>query len=419
MKFQSPRGTEDVLPSDSYRWVHLETTFRSIASQFGYLEVRTPTFEDTNVFLRTAGDTSEVVTKQMYTFVDKGDRSITLKPEGTAGVVRALIQGNLIQQGKVLRASYITPIFRYERPQKGRLREAHQFGMECMGTRSVRADAEIIIATHAFYEAIGIKSTVVKVNSLGQEECQSRYRQVLIDFAMPLLSEGTPEALEAAKKNPLRLLDSKDPAMIDALAKAPSILDYLEPESKERFDELQRLLTGADVPFEIDPKIVRGLDYYSETVFEVQSTLLGSQSALCGGGRYDGLAKDLGGPVTPSVGVGMGVERALIVLEELGVELPRLAEPIYVGAMVDGGIDAAEEVARALRRAGRSALLDFEPRKAPKLIARAEEAGAQWLVLIGEDELASGSAAIRNLQSREQVVVRREEVAQWFVHSSR
>jgi histidyl-tRNA synthetase len=287
MRFQAPRGTEDVLPSQSHRWLRLESEFREHCRLFGYREIRTPTFEDTELFVRSSGETSDVVSKQMYDFKDKGGRDITLKAEGTAPTIRALIEGGQMQQGAVQRVSYITPVFRYERPQTGRLREHHQVGVELVGSASVDADAEIIEFTVRFFERLGLKGINVLLNSLGRADTRARYRKALLEFAEPLLIDAPSETQEKARKNPLRLLDSKDAAVIEKMKSAPNVLDFLETESNDRLCSLQKLLDEANISYKLQPNMVRGLDYYTDTVFEVQSESLGAQNALCGGGRYD------------------------------------------------------------------------------------------------------------------------------------
>lgn len=411
MRFQSPRGTEDVLPSQSHLWITIENEFRALTELYGYREIRTPTFEDTDLFVRTSGETSDIVSKQMYTFLDKGDRSITLKPEGTAPAMRSLLEHGLCPPGNVCRLSYVTPIFRYERPQKGRLRESHQVGLELVGSSSPMADAEVIEVTYRFYERIGIEGVVVYLNSLGREECRSRYRSAILEHAAPVLKDQSEEVRAKAEKNPLRLLDTKDPLLLEAMKTAPSVLDFLEEDSKARFEELQSLLTEAGVPFEVQPGIVRGLDYYTETVFEVLSTKLGAQSALCGGGRYDGLIKDLGGPPTPSVGVAMGIERAVMVLEEIGRAVAPDGIDVFVVSATEEAFGPAREIARDLRSNGISATFDLESRKVAGQMKQADKIHAHYAVVIGPDELAKGVVQLRDLRTSSQREVNRAQLA--------
>ena len=402
MKYQGQRGTEDVLPTQSHLWQYVESRFRAHASSYGYLELRTPTFEDYDLFVRSSGESSEVVSKQMYDFRDKGDRHIALKPEGTAPAMRSLIQHNLCPQGTVARLSYITNCFRYERPQKGRLRELHQFGLEIVGSGSPLADAEIIEASARFYQSLGVPSVVVLLNCLGNDECRSRYRTALLDFAMPLLNEMGEEAIEKAKKNPLRLLDSKDPQMIEGLKEAPVILDFLDDPSREHFERLKDTLTFLGIEFRVAPEIVRGLDYYTGAVFEIQSEHLGSQSALCGGGRYDNLIKELGGPDLPSVGVGMGVERLLIVMEQLGL-WPEAPKPdLFVAFAGSEHERAALGLAATARNSGLTAIIDPDAKSLKSQLRQADRLGVRFVAIIGDDEAAASMVTLRNLSDSSQ-----------------
>ncbi len=392
-----------MLPDQSYRWHHLEGVFRELTRLYGYKDLRTPTFEDTGLFVRTAGETSDIVSKEMYSFKDKGDRDITLKPEGTAPAMRAVIEHSLCPPGTILRMSYITPIFRYGRPQKGRLREAHQFGLELVGSSSVTADAEVIEITSGFFTAVGITDHVAQINTLGRDQCRARFREAILSHMASFLAGESEEVRAKANKNPLGLLDSKDPATQAALQGLPPILDFLEDDSKARFDELQRLLCEAGVPFRVAPDVVRGLDYYTETVFEVLSDKLGAQSSLCGGGRYDNLVKDLGGSPTPSVGVGIGIERTMLVLESMG-KLPSEPQPLaFVVSAGDEAKDAIHALARALRRAGVSTLVDLDHRSLKSQLRQADKSGARFALVIGPEELAKGTVQVRNLQEGSQV----------------
>ena len=418
MRIQAPRGTKDILPNESHRWIRLENTFRELTNLYGYREIRTPTFEDTALFARTAGETSDIVTKQMYTFMDKGGRSITLKPEGTAPVLRAVIEHQLLPQGSVARLSYIIPFFRYERPQLGRLREPHQAGIELIGSTSPAADAEVIEIAVRFYERIGLTGIAVNINSLGRDECRGKYRDALLNYAERYLKDQEMEVRDRVLKNPLRLLDFKDPEAIEAMKGAPSILDFLEPDSQARFEKLQELLKLADVDFRVAPEIVRGLDYYTETVFEVLSTKLGAQGALCGGGRYDNLMSDLGGPSTPSVGVGIGLERALIVLEqEMEADLP-LGPDIFLVQASDAAAEPLTRIAIDLRKQNISVLRDLDGKNMKSQMKMADRASAKRVLILGEDELAKGVAILRELATGEQVEVPLENIGEILRQSS-
>jgi len=410
MRFQAPRGTADATPNDSYKWQRIESVFREVTRLYGYHELRTPTFEDTDLFTRTAGETSDIVTKQMYTFMDKGDRSITLKPEGTAPAMRALLEHNLCPQGSVARLSYVTPIFRYERPQKGRLREAHQVGFELVGSSSPLADAEVIEITMRFYKELGVTGTVALLNSLGRDECRAKFRDAILINTASYLSTQTTELQDKVHKNPLRLLDSKDPDAKEAIKSIPPITNFLEDDSRARFDELQQLLTDAGVPYQLAPDVVRGLDYYTETVFEVESTRLGAQSALCGGGRYDNLIKDLGGPSTPSVGVAMGIERAIIVMDDEGLFGGQPNPDVFVIQASAQARNSCLALSRTLREHGLVTVMDFEGKSLKSQFRMADKSGAPVALILGDDELERQSVQIKRLGASEQFEVAISEV---------
>lgn len=402
MRFQAPRGTNDVLPADSHRWIGLESVFRELTSLYGYREIRTPMFEDTELFVRSAGETSDIVSKEMYDFQDKGGRNITLKPEGTAPAIRALVEHNLCPPGAVVRLSYVTPIFRYDRPQKGRYRQSHQFGFELVGSASAEADAEVIELTIRFYERIGIDGAKALINSLGREECRRAYRQALLAYAEPKLIGESEEFLAKVRRNPLRLLDSKDANIQEMLEEAPKVTNFLEVESWQRFEALQTLLTDAGIPFEVDSGIVRGLDYYTETVFEVLTDKLGAQSALCGGGRYDDMVKEFGGPPTPCVGVAMGVERALLVLEQIGKAAPIPNLGAYVVRATPDAAKAVHGLARELHAAGISCIFDLDGRSIKSQLGQADKSGARFALILGTDELSSNTVQLRDLATSAQ-----------------
>lgn len=401
MRFQAPRGTEDVLPGQTERWLWLEETFRRVCALYDYREIRTPTFEDTQLFHRL-GDGSDVVSKEMYTFKDRGDRSITLKPEGTAPAVRAYVENSIGAPGQITRLSYITPIFRYDRPQKGRYRESHQTGIELIGSAAASADAEVIGLTSRFYDQLGLDGLVVKVNNLGGKECRANYTQALLTFARPVLADASSEFRDRCEKNPLRLLDSKDEAIQSALADAPTIDGFLEPESKEHFAQLLAELDAVEVTYDVVPRLVRGLDYYSKTVFEVHSEALGAQSSLCGGGRYDDLIAECGGPPTPAVGVAMGIERALIALEELGRLPAESVGPTVFAICLTEDKPAFAKVVASLRDDGISVATDPEARSAKSQFRQADKAGAKLAVVIGDDELSTQTATVKHLATSEE-----------------
>jgi histidyl-tRNA synthetase len=408
MRFQAPRGTEDVLPDQAHLWQFVERSFVELVSRYGYREIRTPTFEDKELFIRSSGETSDVVSKQMYDFVDKGGREIALKPEGTAPAMRALIEHNLCPPGTIERLYYVTPVFRYERPQKGRLREPHQVGIELIGSSSAAADAEVIELTVRFFENVGLSGVRAQINSLGRVDCRRAYREAILQFAEPLLIGHPEEFKEKVRKNPLRLLDTKDEDLIEAIKEAPRVTAFLEPEARARQDQVQELLTEAGVSFSVDESIVRGLDYYTETVFEVHAEGIGAQSALCGGGRYDDLVAELGGSPTPSVGVAMGIERTLLAMEQLGVEVPAPQPDLFV-IVAPETVDRARRRIRELRTEGFSVLWDIDVRSWKSQLRQADKSGARFALFLGEDEARSGQETLKDLRSGEQVTLVPEE----------
>ena len=409
-KYQAPRGTHDVLPADAPAWQFVERTFGDLAALYGYQEIRTPVFEDTELFVRSSGETSEIVTKQMYEFTDKGGRSVTLKPEETAPAVRAYLEHGLGQPGQVTRLWYLTPIFRYERPQKGRFRQAHQVGLELIGTSSPAADAEIIEVTVEFYKRLGLNGLKVLLNCIGRAGARAKFGEAVLEHINGWLKDQTQEAQEKARKNPLRLLDTKDEDLLKVLKGAPRVLDFLDDDSRAHFEGVKKSLDEADVAYEVRPDIVRGLDYYTDTVFEVQSDALGSQNSLCGGGRYDWLVKELGGPDTPSVGVAMGIERAVMVMQEGGTAVPQSPLPVFVVSATEGARSAATSAARELRAAGIAALTDIEARPLKHQMKQADRSGARIAVLLGDEEIAQGCATIKDLKTGEQQSVQRSEI---------
>lgn len=409
-KYQAPRGTEDVTPADAPKWRLVESSFASLVALYGYEEIRTPMFEDFELFVRSSGETSEVVSKQMYDFMDKGDRHIALKPEETAPAMRAYIEHGLGQPGQTTRLWYCTPVFRYERPQKGRLRQPHQVGLELIGSASPAADAEVIEVTVKFYERLGIGGVSVLLNCIGRGDSREKYCAALLTFVASWLMEQNEEYRAKAQKNPLRLLDTKDEELKSALKGAPSILDFIGDESRAHFEAVQGLLTDAGVRYEVRPDVVRGLDYYTDTVFEVQSEGLGSQNALCGGGRYDWLIQELGGPDTPSVGVAMGIERAIMVMESHGTAIPKGQPPVFLVAATDGARSEVAKLARELRDNGIAALLDLEARALKAQMKQADRSGARLALILGDDEIANGTVTVKNLKDGEQHIVARSAI---------
>ena len=409
-----PKGTKDVLPADSYKWQYVEKIAREIAQNFHLKEIRTPTFEHTELFSRGVGDTTDVVTKEMYTFKDKGDRSITLKPEGTAGVARAFLESGLAGGVMPCKMYYITPAFRYERPQAGRLREFHQFGVEIFGAKGADADAETILLADTLLKKLGLKVKLY-INSIGCPTCRAAYNQALKEFFSPRLDELCYDCKTRFEKNPLRLLDCKEESCKNINANAPQILDYLCDECKEHFELLKDYLTLAGVEYEINPRIVRGLDYYTRTVFEFVSENIGAQGTVCGGGRYDGLIGQLGGNPTPAVGFGAGIERLLMVMENSGVEIPQAPVPtVYVAGMDALSRKKAFELTAKLRGLGVFAECDHMERSIKAQFKYADKIGAKFVAVIGSSELENGAMNVKNMTNGESEIVTFDAVGEYF-----
>ncbi len=409
-----PKGTKDVLPQDSYKWQYVEKTARETAKLFHLKELRTPAFEHTELFQRGVGDTTDIVTKEMYTFKDKGDRSITLKPEGTAGSVRSFIENGMY--GGVLPAKmyYITPCFRYERPQAGRLREFHQFGVEIFGASSAQTDAEAITMADTLLKKLGLQVKLY-INSIGCPTCRAAYNKALKDFFAPHLDGLCYDCKARFEKNPLRLLDCKEEECKKVNAAAPSILDYLCEDCSAHFEEVKGCLDLAGIAYEIDPRIVRGLDYYTRTVFEFVSSAIGAQCTVCAGGRYDGLIAELGGNSVPAVGFAAGIERLLIVMEQTGVQIPEEDKPTVYLAGMDGECrKKAFALAVELRKAGIFAEIDLMERSIKAQFKYADKIGAKYVAVLGGNELVEGVCNVKNMANGSSEKVSFSEIAAYF-----
>ncbi|HEY2475242.1 MAG TPA: histidine--tRNA ligase [Candidatus Cybelea sp.] len=396
----APRGTQDFFPPDSTSWSELEARIHALAARFGYGEIRTPVFESTELFVRGVGEQTDIVEKEMYTFADRGGRSLTLRPEWTAPVVRAALEHHLFAQGP-LRLYYVGPIFRYERPQKGRYRQSHQFGVECFGFEGPEAELEVISLAWELIASYEIDDVVLNINSIGDRECRPRYREALVAHFRPHAASLSAESLRRIERNPLRLLDSKDPADAPYIASAPSFDSYLCAACREHFDALKSYLDLAGIPFVVNPRIVRGLDYYGRTVFELTSSMLGSQNSLCGGGRYDGLVESLGGPDVPAVGFALGMERFLMTLRARNAQqqLPRRGlQAIALGAQARATL--APIVAELRRRLAAPTYIDYLERKLLAQLKIADRNRARYALIVGSEELAAGEAVLRDLESR-------------------
>ncbi len=409
-----PKGTKDVLPQDSYKWQYVEGVAREVAKAFSVKEIRTPVFEHTELFARGVGDTTDIVTKEMYTFKDKGDRSITLKPEGTAGAVRSFVENGMYNGVLPAKMYYIIPAFRYERPQAGRLREFHQFGVEIFGAKGAQTDAEAILIADTLLKKLGVQAKLY-INSIGCPACRAEYNKALKAFFAPHLDKLCYDCKTRYEKNPLRLLDCKEEECKKINAGAPSMVDYLCEDCAAHFTQVKACLTAAGVAYEIDPRIVRGLDYYTRTVFEFVSTSIGAQGTVCAGGRYDGLIEQLGGNPTPAVGFAAGIERLLIVMQAAGAVFPE--EPVPTAYLA--GMDAdcrkkAFELASALRLAGVSAEIDHMERSVKAQFKYADKLGAKYVAVIGGNELAEGVMNVKNMATGESEKVAFDCAVEYF-----
>lgn len=411
-----PKGTKDVLPNQSCKWQFIEKSARETAEIFNIKEVRTPVFEHTELFLRGVGETTDVVNKEMYTFEDKGGRSITLKPEGTAGAVRLFIENGLASTPMPLKTYYITPCFRYERPQAGRLREFHQFGVEVFGAKSAETDAEVIFAASTFLNKLGIKKTELQINSIGCRICRAEYNKALKEYFRPHLAEMCETCRSRFDKNPLRMLDCKEEKCKKITADAPKILDFLCEDCNTHFEKVKSLLSANKVPYVVNSGIVRGLDYYTKTVFEFVSTDIGAQGAVCAGGRYDNLVEELGGPSLPAIGFAAGIERLMLLMENTGVSFPDGQKPlIYVAGMDDATRAKAFEIVARLRANGVNAEADLMERSVKAQFKYADKLGAQYVAVIGGNELIAGEANIKNMTEGTQTAVKFDEIYSYLI----
>lgn len=412
MLTQAPRGTKDVLPDESYLWQLIEKTQREVCALYGMREVRTPVIEHTELFQRSVGDTTDVVQKEMYTFKDRGDRSITLKPEGTAGVVRAFIESGLCAQPLPQKMCYINcPVFRYEAPQSGRLREHHQFGVEVFGAPDASCDAELISLALDVMGRLGVKGLMLRINSIGCPTCRETYKRKLIDFLNERRDQLCKTCLDRMERNPLRVLDCKEPGCKAATVGAPSILDNLCDDCRNHFDALKRYLDALGIAYEVDSRIVRGLDYYTKTVFEIVTPTEDGELTVCGGGRYDGLIEQLGGPATPGVGFGMGVERMLLVQQMQGAsEEEAPLYDVFVATMGQAARLEGMKLVRELRENGLRADIDHACRSMKAQFKYAGKAGAKNVVVIGGDELEKGVVKLRDMENSVEAEVARDKI---------
>lgn len=417
MKLQKPKGTQDILPADSAKWQYVENVARETFKKYNYGEIRTPMFEHYEVISRSVGDTTDIVTKEMYDFHDKGDRHITLRPEGTAPVVRSYVENKLFapEVQKPVKVYYIGSMFRYERPQAGRLREFHQLGVECFGSKNPATDVETIAMAYQLFNMLGIKDVTLHLNSLGNTESRLAYRQALIDYLTPMRESLSKDSQRRLDENPLRVLDSKEKEDKLAVENAPSILDYLDEESQAHFDEVRTMLESLNIPYVIDTNMVRGLDYYNHTIFEFITTIDKSELTICAGGRYDSLVEYFGGPETAGFGFGLGLERLLLVLDKQGITLPvEEGLDVYISVLGSEANGKALELAQAIRHQGFKAERDYLGRKIKAQFKSADAFKAKTVITLGESELESGQVSVKNNTTREEVTVSFEELTENF-----
>ena len=404
VNIKAPKGTKDLLPQESYRWHYVEGKIRDITARYGFKEIRTPSFEHTELFQRGVGDTTDVVQKEMYTFEDKGGRSITLRPEGTAGAARSFIEHGLASGPQPVKMYYLPlSVFRYENPQAGRLREHHQFGVEMFGAKDASADAEVIMLALDVISGMGVHNLALNINSIGCPKCRPEYNKKLVEYFEDKKEGLCKTCLERLYKNPLRILDCKEDGCKEIAKDAPLIIDNLCDECTDHFSRLQGFLTAAGISYKINPYIVRGLDYYTKTVFEIISNEIGAQGTVCGGGRYDGLIKQIGGPEMPGIGFGMGIERLLMVMDGAGVVIP---EPnpthAFIATMGDKAREAGFRIMMALRKEGVSADMDHAARSLKAQFKYADKLMAENVIVIGDSELEQGIVQVRDMKNSTQ-----------------
>lgn len=409
------KGTLDTLPSGSYKIQYIEAAMREIAENYGFYEMRTPVFEHTELFQRSVGETTDVVQKEMYTFKDKGDRSITLKPEGTAGAVRAFLEHGLFNEAMPQKIYYLTPCYRYEKPQAGRLREFHQFGVECFGAGGAAQDAEIILLANEVFNYLGVNNISLEINSIGCPECRKKYQEALKDYFRAHYDDLCDTCKGRLEKNPMRILDCKSPVCSEIAKDAPKILDYLCGDCNEHFESVKKYLTANNIDFTVNPTIVRGLDYYTRTVFEFVSNEIGAQGTVCGGGRYDGLVEEMGGKPTPACGFGLGLERLMLLMDTQKTEFPERRKcDLYIASMGAEANIKASALATDLRNEGLSAQFDTVGRSVKAQMKYADKIGALYTVVLGDSELESGKAMLKNMSDGTQTEIELEDFTDNF-----
>ena len=399
---RGPKGTQDILPGQSGRWQAIEHALRSEASVRGFQEIRTPVFEHTELFQRSVGDTTDIVQKEMYTFTDKGGRSVTLRPEGTAGAVRAMLEHALYNDGLPVKLYYITSCYRYEKPQAGRLREFHQFGVEMFGSSAPVSDAEVICTAKSVFDRLGIQNLSLEINSVGCPTCRAVYHDALKTYFSGQKENLCETCLGRLERNPMRILDCKSPVCSEIAKHAPKMTDYLCDDCRAHFDGVQQYLRAAGVDFSVNPSIVRGLDYYTNTVFEFVSCDLGAQSTVCGGGRYNGLVEEMGGKPLPALGFAIGLERLLLIMEAQGIEVPVSPRcEVYLASIGEAAAQEAFRLKNCLQECGVPAECDLCARSLKAQMKYADKIGAKFTLVLGDDEIAAGRGTLKNMQTGE------------------
>ena len=409
---QALKGTHDILPEEVYKWDYMEGVIRDVCARDGYKEIRTPIIEATELFQRGIGDTTDVVTKEMYTFTDRGNRSVTLRPENTASAVRAYLEHKMYGDQQVHKMFYIGSMFRYDRPQAGRYREFHQFGLEVLGASSPLADAEVIAMACEIFHKLGLRDLDLHLNSIGDKNCRPAYRQKLIEFFEGKKDQLCDDCRERLYKNPLRILDCKEEGCKKASVGAPEITDYLCDDCHAKFEAVKHYLDGLGISYTVDPRLVRGLDYYTNTAFEIQYPPLGAQSAVCGGGRYDGLVEEIGGPSTPGIGFAIGLERLLLALEMQNlIPAPKSQKRVYIAALGEDAVADGFKIQEELRGLGVLTDMDLQGRSLKGQMKQAGKLDSQFTVIIGSNELEKGAAAVKNMADGTQEDIPFAEVA--------
>ncbi len=411
MLTNAPKGTKDIMMDQVYKWHYIEKKWKEICERYGFKEIRTPMFEHTELLQRGVGDTTDIVQKEMYTFEDHGGRSITLKPEGTSPAVRAFIEHKQYAEVQPIKLYYDIPCFRYEKPQSGRLRQFHQFGVETFGTPNMVADAEIIAIGYDFLTSMGVTDLTLEINSVGCPECRARHRKALKDFLAPKYDQLCDTCKSRYEKNPMRILDCKSPIDQELVQGAPMMIDFLCDDCKGAFEDLQKNLQAIGIPYVINPKIVRGLDYYTKTAFEFVTNSLGAQGTVCGGGRYDNLVEEVGGPPIPGVGFGLGKERLLMLMEANGIEIPKPSDcDIFIATMGEAAKLYGQKLLFDLRRSGIKCQIDDLQRNFKGQFKYADRLGAKYAVVIGDNELENGVATLKDMEKGEQTEIKFDEL---------